>query len=270
MDEKFKHLTTNGYQFEMGKYISDGWKLFSKGAGSFIGFTVLYFIIIFIVNLLPFVSIVSGFLQTILLAGYVLFCRNLLSNREEFGNFFGGFNQASNLVIYTLLMILVVLPLLIVLFTALIPFELLPTLFSGDPSEIREFGERIFFYLTARLPIFFIIFCGFIYITVSYSFAPALIVDAGLSPWTAMETSRRVIGKQFFPFLGMMIILGLLLSIGSLITCLLGALVAIPYYYCVIFCAYDDILKPHADTVVDQIDQFGEQQRDINTETQEN
>ena len=73
--DKYDSLLLNGYEFDMNLYFSEGWQLFKKGAGSFIGFTLLYFVVTFAIGFIPFVNFLSNFLQYILLAGFYTFCR---------------------------------------------------------------------------------------------------------------------------------------------------------------------------------------------------
>lgn len=266
MEERYRHLVEKGYNFEMGKYMSEGWELFKKGAGSFIGYVLVYFVIIAVASFIPFVNFAAGYLQYVLLAGFFVFCRNLLHQKEEFGNFFAGFNYLGDILIYYLIGYLV--PGLIFV-ASIFPFELIPQLMSGQLEDPQEFLDSFTFSIGARLPLFLILLIGFIYITVSYSLVPALITDAKLSGWTAMETSRKIVGKNFFGFLGMYLVLGLLLIVGTVLTCGLGLLVLFPYLYCTTFKAYDSILNPYADTVGNQLDEFGRQDKDINTESEE-
>ena len=67
----------------------------------------------------------------------------------------------------------------------------------------------------------------------------------------------------------MFIVLGILTGLGTVITCGLGILVAIPYIYCVIFAAYDDIIQPQTADLSQQIDDFGQAQKDTNTESED-
>lgn len=269
MEEKYRHLVTDGYQFDMGKYISQGWDLFKKGAGSFIGFILLYFIISFVIGLIPFVNFFGTFIQNTLIAGLFIFCRNLLRQNEEFGNFFSGFKYFGNIVGYILLLLVIMIPVIALMFGALIPFELLPELMSADPTNMQYLIEDLAVSFAARIPIVLLIALIALYIGVSYSFALPLIADSELGSWKAMETSRRIIGKKFFPFLGMYILIGIGATIGIVITCGLGMLVIIPLVYCIIFSAYNDILQPDAGVTTDQLDEFGKADTDTNTEAEE-
>jgi len=274
MEERYQHLVTDGYEFEMGRYVSEGWELFKKGAGSFIGFVLLYFIISMMIAMIPFVNFLASFIQQALVAGMFIFSRNLLNKKEEFGDFFSGFQYFGNIAGYLVIYILIIIPLVIVMFTAIFPFELLPEMidsFSGTPNfdDMQYLFEDLAVSIMARIPIFILIWLAFMYITISYSFALPLIVDSKLGAWKAMETSRRVITKKFFSFFGMYILIGILASIGIVFTCGLGLLIVFPFMYCIVFSAYNDIFQPDAGMVTDQIDDFGKSEGDINTESEE-
>ena len=257
MEERYRHILTDGYEFDMSKYVSKGWDLFKKGAGSFVGFVLLYFIISMGISMIPFVNILGSFIQQVLIAGMFIFSRNLLNEKEEFGDFFGGFQFFGNIAGYVVILILVLIPLIAIMFTAVIPFELLPKLidsFSGTPDfdDIQYLMEDLLVSIAARIPLFILIIFLFMYVFISYSFTLPLIVDSKLSSWKAMETSRQVVGKKLFAFYGMYILFAILGSIAIFVTCGLGMLVIIPLIYCIIFSAYDDIFKPDAGVVSDQ------------------
>ncbi len=270
MEERYRHLVVDGYEFEMSKYVSEGWDLFKKGAGSFIGFVLLYFIISIVLNFIPFVNLLAGFVQQTLVAGMFIFSRNLLNKNEGFGNFFGGFQFFGNIAGYLLLTFLILIPLFILLFTAIIPFELIPQLINPDMNDLQYLLEDLVISMTARIPLILLISLLFIYVAMAYSLALPLIVDSKLGSWKAMETSRRVVTKKFLPFLGLYLIMGILGSIGIVLTCGLGMLVVFPFCYCILFSAYNNIFNPQSAAVENQIDQFGASSSDINTESEEN
>ncbi|MGD2181282.1 hypothetical protein [Lusitaniella coriacea] len=80
-----------------------------------------------------------------------------------------------------------------------------------------------------------------IYLLIGYLFVLPLIVDRDLNYWSAMETSRKIITKQWFLFFALYLLLSLI-NIAGLLLCGVGLLVTIPVTYGTIIAAYDDII----------------------------
>jgi hypothetical protein len=57
-----------------------------------------------------------------------------------------------------------------------------------------------------------------------------------------METSRKLISKQWFPFFGFTIVLGLINFAAILLTCGLGLLLTGPLTVCAVAAAYENIV----------------------------
>lgn len=55
-----------------------------------------------------------------------------------------------------------------------------------------------------------------IYLSVGYTYAMVLVVDKGLSPWQAMEESRKVIHKIWWKMFGLYIAVGLVIFLGTI------------------------------------------------------
>ena len=245
--------------------------LFKKVAWSLLGFAFIVMAISVVLIFIPFVGILSSFIQSALLAGIYIFLRQLKSGKQNFNQLFEGFNSFGPIALYLIVLFLMFIPLVIIMFTVTFPFGIFMDYVSGgmDPQYMAEEIARSFEGNIGLIMIgYLIIIAGGIYISISYQFVLPLIVDAKLGFWEAMETSRRVIGKKFFMFLLLFLVIGVLGAIGILITCFLGILVVIPYMHCVIFAAYDDILKPSPQASA-QISDFGVQERDINTEAED-
>lgn len=258
---KIEDITTYGYQFDLGRYMSTGWNNFKQEAGSYIGFTILYFIIAVVIAFIPFANILSSAIQYTLVAGLFIFTRNMLNGRETFGDFFTGFNSFGQIILFWLVLLLFLMPAIVIFILYLIPADVFTEIISGNPDTdyiaellgtmfTERMGSIVYLYIFLMLYIF--------YIYISYSFTLIFIVDRGMSFWDAMESSRKVIAKNFFSFLGMYIILFLLMAIGTVVSCGLGVLVLLPYLYNVIFAAYDDIVGPAIEEFEDEnLEDFG-------------
>jgi len=270
--ERFEQVLQDGYEFKFDQYLSRGWELFKKGAWSLIGFYFIVVVAVMVISFIPFVSLLSGFLQAAFIAGIFIFLRQLLLNRENFNQLFEGFSHFGNIAVFVIIRFLFFLPFLALLFTLVFPFDLFLDLIDGD-IDPQYFAEEIALSLEGNMStifiVYFLLIVGGIYIYMSYAFTLPLIVDAKLDFWQAMEVSRKVIGQKFLMFLLMFIVLGVIATVGTVITCFLGMFVVIPYIYCVIFAAYDDILKPETKDLSTQIGDFGSEQKDINTESED-
>ena len=87
-------------------------------------------------------------------------------------------------------------------------------------------------------------------------FTVPLIVERKFDFWEAMESSRRLITKNWFTFFGLAILL-FLLNLGGLLLLGLGVLFTLPITYCVMAAAYESVVGvngaslPASDTLTD-------------------
>ncbi len=266
------HLDRNelpDYNFNMGAYFDKAWNLFKKGAGSYIGFTLLFFVIIIVMNVIPFINLLSFFVQTPLLAGFFVFSAKLIKNKEEFGNFFEGFEYFGQIILHQIVMILFMIPIYILTFTMVFPLDLFMELAAGNTYAAEDFFSDF----DSKAPFFFgalfLIFVLSIGLQLLYSLTIPFIVNNKMQFWEAMETSRKLVSKKFLSFFAMFLIIGVIMAIGITITCGLGLLVVVPFYFCTIYTITNSILPGGVNSVASSIDDFGSTDRDINTEREE-
>lgn len=103
----------------------------------------------------------------------------------------------------------------------------------GAPAEagsILGYYDRIVPLLLTTLLLYVMLIVGFllfvipgIYLSVAYMFALPLVVDKGLSPWQALEASRKAITHRWFSMFGLFLIIGLVYMLGAL--CLMVGLI---------------------------------------------
>jgi uncharacterized membrane protein len=97
---------------------------------------------------------------------------------------------------------------------------------AGLPTEIGElfqyFSKTLSFFLTTLL-MYLLVALGFlclilpgIYLLVAYMFANDLVVEKGLSPWEALEASRKAVTHHWWRFLGFTILNGLIMILAIL------------------------------------------------------
>lgn len=270
--EKFEQIIQEGYKFNMDHYMSRGWDHFRKDAGSLIGYALIVIIVSMVIAFIPFIGLANMFLQSTFLAGIYLFLRQQNRKQQNFNQLFDGFSYFGPIAVYLVIQFLFFIPLFVLLFTVIIPFDIFTGMFTGD-MDPQYIAEEIAMSLEGNIGMlligYLVFFIGAMYIYISYQFTLPLIVDAKLGFWEAMETSRRVIGRKFFMFFILFLIIGILAALGTVMTCGLGMFVALPYVHCVIFAAYDDILKPQDEDLSNQISEFGEKEKDVNTEAED-
>lgn len=139
------------------------------------------------------------------------------------------------------------------LFVFLFPFEHGMMIYAlrraeGVKPRLRDL-ERVFdlfgTLLLMRLAYGVLCFIGFlllfipgIYLMVAYVLAFPLVLDRGVSFWTALETSRRVVTTRWFTVFGAVLIAGMILS-ASYFARVVGFLFAWPFYLCVVVAMYE-------------------------------
>ncbi|KPK85390.1 MAG: hypothetical protein AMS27_07500, partial [Bacteroides sp. SM23_62_1] len=78
-------LIARGYETDIGRYISEGFRIFEKDAGNFLGYTVLYFLITIISCFIPFAPL---FITGPLTAGFFIVARKIKKGESyDFGEF---------------------------------------------------------------------------------------------------------------------------------------------------------------------------------------
>lgn len=231
---------SQGVNFSIGKTINEAFSLVGKNAGSYIGYTIVFFFISMAAGLfgafVPFIGgIAAGVLVTpALIMGYATFARRSeLGEPTSFENFFDAFKiNYGQLVIVNLILQLVQMGLMFLLF---IPFfgdamDLIqsPEAF-GDPDYIEEFLSEI----TATMIQYWWVFAIYIFasltIQVVYALANYFVIFYGFGFWEAMESSRHLMGRVFIKSIVLFIIIGIIVGIGTVVTLFFGILFFLPF-----------------------------------------
>lgn len=76
-------------------------------------------------------------------------------------------------------------------------------------------GTLILVYLMIVIGYILLIIPG-IYLSIAYMMALPLVVEKGLSPWAAMEASRKAITKRWFAFLGFFLLMMIIVFISAI------------------------------------------------------
>jgi len=197
----FGKLIEDGYEVNMSDYLREGWEIFRSRAGELIAYTVI-------------IALVTGALSRMDAIG------SLVSTLVS-GPLYAGY------------------------------FVYLFMMFEGRDVRFGDFFKGFNYFLPLLLASFvagFLVLVGMlllvlpgIYLAVGYFFATMLIVDYRMDFWQAMETSRKIVTKNWFQIFVFTLVLFALNLLGGL-ALLVGLFVTVPLSFCAAAVAYRDIV----------------------------
>lgn len=197
-----------------------------------VGVTFVVFLVTGALGAVP----ILGALVNIVLSGvfygglYYYYLGKMRGEPREFGDAFAGFSKAFGpLALASVFIVLLTMAAMCVLIAPWV-ILMMVTGQQGQPNPLLFLG--IFMCV---LPV--------MYLSIGWTFTFALVIDQGLSPWTAMEVSRRVITKQWFRVFFTMLFGGILAMLG-LIGLIIGVVFTIPLAVGALLYAYEDLCNP--------------------------
>ena len=203
-EARVNKLLNDGYEFKLEKYISNGFELFKKEYGLFIGFSILAGLISMVGGMIPFIGyFIQAIAAAVLNLGYFYVARKIkLGETPDFADFFQPFNSLGNIA-----------------------------------------GVALIVFILTIIGILCLVIPG-IYLGVAWGFAvPIAYFFPGIGLWDSMEASRRVITKNWWWFLLLGLCLVLINIVGALCL-LVGLLITVPASHLIMYSVFDDIMKP--------------------------
>ncbi len=201
-DIVFQRLLNEGYEFRFNHYIKEGFGLFKKHLGGFVGFFAIVMPVYFAAGyfLKDYGSFITNLIQPSVTAGALLVANEVFKGKSpDFAKFFDGFK-----------------------------FFIVLLLLSIVSSVLTIIG------------LLFLIVPG-IYLGVAYSFAHMFVIFLGYDFWPAMELSRKIITHKWWEFFGFFFVLALI-NIGGFLACGVGIIFTIPATLCMQYIAFEDII----------------------------
>jgi hypothetical protein len=235
MSQKLQNHLSNGYEVKIGDYISRGYEIFKANMGAYIGYTVLYFAISFIVNFIPFLNIISSLvISPCLIFGFHLVSNQISQNKgiPIFNTFFNGFNFAGKLIVISIIMFVVFL-------VCMMPFLISVgvSLFALRDSDSAEIFAAI---MAGPLPILGIGLAVMTYFGVSWTFSSMVAVFHNKESWAAMEISRKVVGRNWFMIFLFLFVVVIIVGAGVIFFGI-GIIFTLPLGMCSLYAAFEDI-----------------------------
>lgn len=87
------------------------------------------------------------------------------------------------------------------------------SIFNYYSKTLSLFLTLVLVYIMVMIGLLLLVIPG-IYLMIAYYMAMPLVVEKGMSPWQAMETSRKAITHRWFSFFGLGIVMMLIVSIS--------------------------------------------------------
>ena len=243
-------LLARDYQVEIGAYFSRAWNLFTTNAGIMIGASILVYLVLVVVNLIPYLKIILSLLLTGPLFGglWLFYAKQARGEKAGIDDAFSGFGPrfaqlllAS--VVSTVLMYLCFMPAAVVFGIGVAA--------GGSRGGARGLDSVGPVLLAVIGLVGLVGFCAFVYLSVSWLFTFPLVADKGLNFWSGMQLSRQMVAKHWWATLWLAIVCGVFGAIGALF-CLVGALVSGPVAFTMLALHYQRVfgdLAPASEAV---------------------
>jgi len=220
-------------------WVSEGWPLFARGMGTWIGMALVGALIFIGLSFVPLLGMLTGFLTPFLMAGWAIGCERMRTEGEvRFEDLFGGFGENfAPLAIVSLIYFAANLVAMIIagIVTAVLIGGAFALGMSGAPDAAvgsgffigALFGALIFFAIS--LPVFMMIW-----------FAPTLVVLHKVAPVEALKMSFFGCLRNVVPFL-LFGLVTLAMVIAGTLALFVGLLFVMPWIACANYVAYRDI-----------------------------
>jgi uncharacterized membrane protein len=201
---------SRGYDFSIGDVLSEAWQRVKGTKGIIIGGFLVFYVVLFTASLL--IGGVFGLLGVIsdspILSGVAEMIIGMIASALAYP-FMAGINMVGI------------------------------RRAAGQPISFNEifshFGRTVPLVITAILSMlliylgFFLLIIPGLYLAIAYMLAIPLVVERGLTPWQALEASRKAITQHWFKVFGLFLLLGLI-SIVSIIPLGIGLIWSIPLF----------------------------------------
>ncbi len=217
--QDYNALIERGYDFKLGDYVRRGWEIFSKDPAQFVGFTLLTFLVFAVVGFIPIVGNLVGVILTPLVSAGYYIVADRYAKGQSVT-----FND----------------------------------FFRGTEDLAQLVVGNLLTSLLTALGMVLLVIPG-VYLAVAYGFVVPFIIFGRLEFWPAMETSRKVITKQWGQFF-LLALVGVGIFLLGALALGIGIIVAVPVVACIYYAAFEDIIMRQTSTMDDIIDEIGDQE----------
>ena len=220
-------------------WIAEGWELFKRQPGLWIGMILLAAVIFIAASLIPIVGpLATTLFGPVFAAGVMVGCKTLDSGGElELGHLFAGFRERTGTLIAVGALYLAATVVVIVVVSLVMGVGMMTMMGAGDPQEVAAMGMTI---VLAVL----IMFALLLPAVMAIWLAAPLVVFHEHGAIEAMKGSFAGCLKNILPFLVYSVVL-FVFAIAATLPLMLGWLVLGPVFAASVYASYRDIyLKP--------------------------
>ena len=220
-------------------WIAEGWELFKRQPGLWIGMILLAAVIFIAASLIPIVGpLATTLFGPVFAAGVMVGCKTLDSGGElELGHLFAGFRERTGTLIAVGALYLAATVVVIVVVSLVMGVGMMTMMGAGDPQEVAAMGMTI---VLAVL----IMFALLLPAVMAIWLAAPLVVFHEHGAVEAMKGSFAGCLKNILPFLVYSVVL-FVFAIAATLPLMLGWLVLGPVFAASVYASYRDIyLKP--------------------------
>ncbi len=225
-------------------WVGEAWDLFKKNPGIFIACIIIQFVIVMILNVIPFLGWLLGSLAApIFAAGWIVMGNNAHNDEPiEIGQFFAGLQNKTG-ELFTVAAIYLGLTILLIVLLGIIGVAVFGTALLGmiGSGGVENVGAALAGGGVLLIFVFMLIaMVGSFLLYATTWFAPALVLQHNVAPVEAMKKSFFAALRNWLPFVVFSLV-AIGLSIASIFTLFLGLVVVFPLLLLASYTSYRDI-----------------------------
>ena len=250
-------VSESEYDLDILGCITNGWEIVKNNFGTLFVTALIVILIEGAIGAMgsiplagPIFTIANLVIAGPLMGGlFYVFLRTIRGGTGEVGDVFTGFRKNFGQLFLGHLVPGLLMGLCMVPFVAVLAFTLVP-LFAhgqfGQPGLSQEQMVQALMNALSKVSIWPLVLTGFIciipliYLQTCWAFTLPLIIDKELNFWTAMNTSRKQVGKHWWHVFGLVILVGLL-NVAGVLVCCVGVLFTMPVGFAALMFAYETI-----------------------------
>jgi hypothetical protein len=252
-------VSQGDYDLDIFGCIANGWELVKNNFGTLFVAALLVTLIEGAIGGMgsiplagPLFTIANMIVAGPLMGGlFYVFLQTIRGGSAEVGDVFAGFRKNFGQLFLGHLVPGLLIGLCLIPFAVVLAFTLVPLFVHGQlaqPGQTQEQVAQAIINAFSKISIWplaltaFVCIIPVLYLQTCWVFTLPLIMDKEMDFWTAMNTSRKQVGKHWWHIFGLVIVVGLLNLVGVLLCCV-GVLFTMPIGFAALMFAYETIFS---------------------------